>query len=648
MIQNPVSAGFFYFNFAGNMNYLSIENISRVLSDKVLFSDLSFGLNKGEKVGLIARNGAGKSSLLSILAGKAEADAGNVVIRNDIRVGYLEQHPSFTQSVSIREFIEKGHSEVFSIIHNYKDAIKNQTENFNPLTHQAFEEASHKMDVVNGWDYERKLVELLDLFKITDLSQNVDTLSGGQKKRLAIALVLLDDPDILLLDEPTNHLDIEMIEWLEKLLSQSNSTLLVVTHDRYFLDAVCDRIIELEQGKLYNYKGNYKFFLEKKAERIASEKTETEKARQLMKKELEWIRRMPKARTTKSKARIDSFQVVSEKASQNRNEKSINLGIKMARVGGKILEVDRVTKKFDDKVILDNFEYIFKRGERAGVIGKNGSGKSTFLNILSGMINPDLGSVTRGETTIFGYYTQEGLNVDESKRVIDVVKEIAEVVITPNGTALPVAQYLQYFLFTNEMQYTLVSKLSGGEKRRLHLLTVLIKNPNFLILDEPTNDLDIDTLNKLEEFLLDFKGCLILVSHDRYFLDKLVDHLFIFKGDGNITDYYGTYSEYKVMVDKQGRAEIKTSQNEVSVKEEAQSVTAKPKTKLTYKEKLELENLEKEIASLESEKSELENSMMSGSLNYEQLEINSKRITNIMADLDHKTERWIYLESYNE
>lgn len=630
------------------MNYLSIENISRVLSDKVLFSDLSFGLNKGEKVGLIARNGAGKSSLLSILAGKAEADAGNVVIRNDIRVGYLEQHPSFTQSVSIREFIEKGHSEVFSIIHNYKDAIKNQTENFNPLTHQAFEEASHKMDVVNGWDYERKLVELLDLFKITDLSQNVDTLSGGQKKRLAIALVLLDDPDILLLDEPTNHLDIEMIEWLEKLLSQSNSTLLVVTHDRYFLDAVCDRIIELEQGKLYNYKGNYKFFLEKKAERIASEKTETEKARQLMKKELEWIRRMPKARTTKSKARIDSFQVVSEKASQNRNEKSINLGIKMARVGGKILEVDRVTKKFDDKVILDNFEYIFKRGERAGVIGKNGSGKSTFLNILSGMINPDLGSVTRGETTIFGYYTQEGLNVDESKRVIDVVKEIAEVVITPNGTALPVAQYLQYFLFTNEMQYTLVSKLSGGEKRRLHLLTVLIKNPNFLILDEPTNDLDIDTLNKLEEFLLDFKGCLILVSHDRYFLDKLVDHLFIFKGDGNITDYYGTYSEYKVMVDKQGRAEIKTSQNEVSVKEEAQSVTAKPKTKLTYKEKLELENLEKEIASLESEKSELENSMMSGSLNYEQLEINSKRITNIMADLDHKTERWIYLESYNE
>lgn len=648
MIQNPVSAGFFYFNFAGNMNYLSVENISRVLSDKVLFSDLSFGLNKGEKVGLIARNGAGKSSLLSILAGKEEADAGNVVIRNDIRIGFLEQHPSFMQSLSIQEFIEKGHSEVFTIIHDYKTAIKNQTENFNPLTHQAFEEASHKMDVVNGWDYERKLVELLYLFKITDLSQNLDTLSGGQKKRLAIALVLLDDPDILLLDEPTNHLDIEMIEWLEKLLSQSNSTLLVVTHDRYFLDAVCDRIIELEQGKLYNYKGNYKFFLEKKAERIANEKTETEKARQLMKKELEWIRRMPKARTTKSKARIDSFQVVSEKASQNRNEKSINLGIKMARVGGKILEVDRVTKKFDDKVILDNFEYIFKRGERAGVIGKNGSGKSTFLNILSGMINPDHGSVTRGETTIFGYYTQEGLNVDESKRVIDVVKEIAEVVITPNGTALPVAQYLQYFLFTNEMQYTLVSKLSGGEKRRLHLLTVLIKNPNFLILDEPTNDLDIDTLNKLEEFLLDFKGCLILVSHDRYFLDKLVDHLFIFKGDGNITDYYGTYSEYKVMVEKQGRAEIKTSQNEVSVKEEAQSVTAKPKTKLTYKEKLELENLEKEIASLESEKSELENSMMSGSLNYEQLEINSKRITNIMADLDHKTERWIYLESYNE
>ena len=326
------------------MNYLSVENISRILSDKVLFSDLSFGLNKGEKVGLIARNGAGKSSLLSILAGKEMADSGNVVIRNDIRVGYLEQHPSFTQSVSIQEFIEKGHSEVFTIIHDYKTAIKNQTENYNPVTHQAFEEASHKMDVVNGWDYERKLIELLDRFKITDLSQNVDTLSGGQKKRLAIALVLLDEPDILLLDEPTNHLDIEMIEWLEKLLSQSNSTLLVVTHDRYFLDAVCDRIIEMDQGKLYSYKGNYKYFLEKKAERITNEKAETDKARQLMKKELEWIRRMPKARTTKSKARIDSFQVVSEKASQNKTEKSINLEIKMARVGGKILEVDRVSK----------------------------------------------------------------------------------------------------------------------------------------------------------------------------------------------------------------------------------------------------------------------------------------------------------------
>ncbi len=631
------------------MNYLSVENTSKILSDKVLFSDLTFGLEKGEKVAFIARNGAGKSSLLRILAARDSGDTGKVVVRNGIHIGYLEQHPEFNQHVTIQEYIENSHSEVFTILRDYQKAIDEQSAEFTGETHAAFERASRKMDQFHAWDYERKLKELLDRFRIIDLSQLVNTLSGGQKKRLALALVLLDEPDIFLLDEPTNHLDIDMIEWLEKRLSQTNVTLLVVTHDRYFLDSVCDRIIELDQGKLFQYKGNYEYFLEKKAERIQTEKTETDKARQLMKKELEWLRRMPKARTTKSKARIDAFDEISEKASGNKQSKNLNLEIKMSRVGGKILELEKVTKQYGAKVILNKFDYIFKKGERIGIIGVNGTGKSTFLNILAGKEKQYNGGVIKGETTVFGYYTQEGLKLDENKRVIDVVKDIAEYIPTANGSVLPVSQYLYHFQFTNEMQYTMVSKLSGGEKRRLHLLTVLVKNPNFLILDEPTNDLDIDTLNILEEFLSEFGGCLILVSHDRYFLDRLTDHLFIFEGDGLIRDFYGSYTEYKLSTAVRQKEDDRTKEWERKTsKEIAVKTIQKEKKKLSYKEKLEYQKLETEIEQLEAEKSELEIVMASGGLNYEELEKSAIRVMKIIELTDQKTERWLYLAAFED
>ena len=629
------------------MNYLSAENISKSFTDKILFSNLSFGLNKGDKVAMIAGNGAGKTTLLKILAGKDVPDHGKLVLRNGIKVGFLEQDPDFNQSLSIIKYIESSHSEVFTIIRDYKKALEIQSENYTEETHAIFETASTKMDQYHAWDYERRIIELLTRFNITDLEQSIDTLSGGQKKRLALAIVLLDNPDVLLLDEPTNHLDIEMIEWLEKHLSQSNITLLVVTHDRYFLDQVCNRIIELDYGKLYSYSGNYSYFLEKKAEREEIEKSEVDKARQLMKKELEWLRRMPKARTTKSKARIDSFYEIREKAAGNKIKQNINLEIKMTRVGGKILELEKVSKSYGILKILHHFDYIFKKGERIGIIGKNGAGKTSFLNVLTGKEKSNSGKVIKGETTVFGFYTQEGLKVDENKKVIDVVKDIAEVIITGNGSTLTASQFLHHFLFTAELQHTLVSKLSGGEKRRLLLLTVLIKNPNFLIMDEPTNDLDIATLNKLEEFLSDFGGCLILVSHDRYFLDKLIDHLFIFEGDGVIHDYYGTYSDYKLSIESLLKKQNKSNATRRKAgKENPDLNVPKEKTKLTYKENLELANLEKEINELEKEKNNLEKAITSGDKNYEELETISKRISDMIKEIDEKTTRWLELASF--
>jgi ATP-binding cassette subfamily F protein uup len=631
------------------LNYLSVENLSKHFGEKVLFENISFGLDKGDKIALIANNGTGKSSMLKILAGRDVGDSGRVVLRDGIKIGFLEQEPVLNENLTINELIREGNSEILSIIREYEKALEAQTTDYNDDTHKAFELASEKMDRFDAWDYERRLKELLSRFNISDLEQNIGTLSGGQRKRLALALVLLDNPDILLLDEPTNHLDIEMIEWLERFLQQSSVALLMVTHDRYFLDRVCNLILEMSDGKLFYHKGNYEYFLRKKAEREEVEKTETDKARQLMKKELEWMRRMPQARTTKSKARIDAFYETKERATGKKSQQELKLDVKMSRVGGKILEVESIKKSYGDIKIVEDFSYVFKKGERIGIIGKNGVGKSSFLNILTGKEQQDGGKVDKGQTIAFGYYSQEGIKIEEDKRVIDALKDIAEIIELGNGSKLSASQFLNYFMFTPDMQYTLVSNLSGGEKRRFYLLTVLIKNPNFLILDEPTNDLDLLTLNKLEEFLLNYKGCLILVSHDRYFLDKLSDHLFIFEGDGVIKDFYGSYTLYRNKLEEDERQ--KSKQKAIEKKFNKNEKKLKPKQnskKLTYKEQQEYETLEKGIENLESEKSELESAISSGITDYEKLQEISTRIAQIISLVDEKTLRWMELAEKTE
>ncbi len=629
------------------MNYLSAENISKYFGERTLFEGLNFGIQKGEKVALIAQNGAGKTTILNILAGKENSDSGEVRLREGIRIGYLEQEPNLNPSESINDLIKGSHSEVLAIIRDYEKALETQTQNYNEQNQQMFEEASAKMDKAKAWDYELRMKQMLNRFNITQLDQQIATLSGGEKKRLALALVLLDEPDLLILDEPTNHLDIEMIEWLEKFLLQSNITLLMVTHDRYFLDRVCNHILELNNNKLYHHKGNYEFYLQKSFEREEAEKTEIEKAKKLMKKELEWMRRMPRARTHKSKSRIDAFYQTKEKAHRGTIKKELKLEVKAARLGGKILEVKNLGKSYGETRIIQNFEYIFKKGERIGMIGKNGVGKSSFLNLLTQKEQGDNGEVIIGETTVMGYYTQSGISLNEEKGVLEALKEIAEVITMADGRKVTASQLLDQFMFPPKMQYSPISLLSGGERRRLHLLTVLIKNPNFLILDEPTNDLDLITLNKLEEFLENYQGCLILVSHDRYFLDKLVDHLFIFEGKGVLRDFYGRYTEYKNEKDELERLISKEKAQEKKA-EIQQQKTEKPKekTKLTFKEKIEYENLEKEIEKLENEKSELEFKLNEGSQDFQELEKNSKRIAELLEIIDEKTFRWMELDEY--
>jgi len=526
------------------MNYLSAENLSKNYGDKELFNNLSFGLHKGEKTALIANNGTGKSTLLKILVSKEESDSGKVTIRDGIKIAFLEQEPLLNISQTIDELIISSHTGVSKVIAEYEKALKAQDEFHRPEDQKALELATAEMDHKNAWDYERRLKQLLSLFRISDTTKNIEILSGGEKKRLALAMVLLDEPDLLILDEPTNHLDIDMIEWLEKYLSRSNLTLLMVTHDRYFLDRVCNHILEMSQGEFFYHNGNYEYFLQKKAEREETRQVETDKARQLMKTELEWLRRMPKARTHKSKSRIQAFDGIKEKASGIQSGPDLKLQLQVTRTGGKIMEIEHLSKKYDAINIVEDFNYLFKKGERIGIIGRNGSGKTSFLNLLTGIEKPDKGTIDTGQTIVLGYYKQAGITISSDKKVIDVVKEIAEVVIMGDGNSISASRFLEHFMFPVETQYKLVSKLSGGERRRLNLLTVLIKNPNFLILDEPTNDLDLLTLNKLEEFLINYSGCLILVSHDRYFLDKLTDHLFIFEGAGKIRDYYGQYSKY--------------------------------------------------------------------------------------------------------
>ncbi len=573
------------------MNILSIEELSKSYAGKVLFENISFGLNKGEKTALIANNGTGKSTLLKIIAGSDFADNGEIILRNGIRIAHLLQSPVFEGDFDISEYISSADLKVLDIIRKYNKAIEIQAIKNTALVREEVHHLTNLMDKLEAWDFDRRMTEMLNRFGITNLEQNINTLSGGQKKRLALALVLLDKPELLLLDEPTNHLDIEMIEWLENYLSDTQFTLLIVTHDRYFLDKICNNILELSGGKLFSYKGNYAYFLEKRDERIQKAKTEIEKANKLIKKELDWMRRMPKARTHKSKARIDAFYELKEKTSSGVNEQELNLEVRMSRLGGKIIELKEVSKSFGQIKIIDNFSFIFKKGERVGVIGKNGVGKSTFLNLLMGKEKADAGEIIRGDTLVPGYYTQEGMKVSQDKTVLEVVKDIAEIIVLGKNSLMTASQFLNYFLFSPKMQLQLVRKLSGGELKRLYLLTVLIKNPNFLILDEPTNDLDIVTLNKLEEFLASYKGCLVLVSHDRYFLDKLTDHLFVFQGNGKIKDFYGNYTEYKLWKEQ---FEKKEKERLSAAKEPARLRENKPKKHkgLSYKEKREYELLE--------------------------------------------------------
>tara|TARA_Y100000385_G_scaffold56233_1_gene53855 strand:+ start:5169 stop:7076 length:1908 start_codon:yes stop_codon:yes gene_type:complete len=616
------------------MNYLSVENISKSFGERVLFKGLSFGLSFGDKVALIANNGSGKTSMLKIIAGNDVPETGKVTLRNGIRVGYLEQEPNFNVENTINDLLYNSNTEVVKVIKEYESALENQSNNYNETNAERFEKASLAMDKLNAWNFENQLKQVLEKFKIVDLNQKVKILSGGQKKRLALVMLLIDTPDLLLLDEPTNHLDIEMIEWLEDYLKGQNITLLMITHDRYFLDRVCNHILELEDGKLYHHKGNYSYFLVKRDERETNFTVEISKAGRLMKKELEWIRKTPQARTTKSKSRVNNFENIKAKANSKKIKQELKLEVKMSRVGGKILELKKVYKSYGDLKILDGFDYTFKNGERIGIIGDNGVGKSTFLNIITQQQLPDSGKINVGETIIYGYFTQKGIVLKEDKRVIEVLKDIADVIIMSDGSKITASQLLEHFMFPSKMQYTYVSKLSGGEKRRLYLLTILMKNPNFLILDEPTNDLDLLTLNKLEEFLLDFKGCLILVSHDRYFMDKLTDHLFVFKGAGEIKDEYCSYSDYR----------LKLNNLEKEIEKEKVNESKLSANKLSFQQKKEHRNLEKQIKKLEHEKVQIENIFKDSSLDYDLMLEKNKDLENINQMLDEKIAKWMELE----
>ena len=618
------------------MNYLSVENISKAFGEKVLFEGLNFGLNYGDKVALVANNGSGKTSMLKIIAGKDVPGTGKVTVRNGIRIGYLEQEPVFNEKLTVNELLYSSNVEVVRIIREYESALEMQTNDYNDTTAERYEKSSVDMEKVDGWNFDNKLKQILSKFKIVDLEAKVEMLSGGQKKRLALALLLIDAPEMLLLDEPTNHLDIEMIEWLEDYLKNENITLLMITHDRYFLDRVCNHILELEDGKLYHHKGNYSYFLLKRDERESNFNVELSKAGRLMKKELEWIRKSPKARTTKSKARVDNFEVIKTKATSKKIKQELKLEVKMSRVGGKILELKKVYKSYGDLKILSGFDYTFKNGERIGIIGRNGVGKSTFLNIITQSLEADSGKINVGETIVYGYFTQKGIQLKQDKRVIEVLKDIAEVIVMSDGKKITASQLLEHFMFPSSMQFTYVSKLSGGEKRRLYLLTVLMKNPNFLILDEPTNDLDLLTLNKLEEFLLDFKGCLILVSHDRYFMDKLTDHLFIFKGNGVIKDEYSSYSEYRIKINEELKLEKKKEKK-------ALSESGKENT-FSYENRKEHKSLERQIEKLEEQKKQMEDFFKDSSVSYDLMHQKGKELEALNNLLDDKLNRWMELE----
>jgi ATP-binding cassette subfamily F protein uup len=619
------------------MNYLQLENISKSYGDLELFNDISFTVNKGDKVALIAKNGAGKTSLLHIVTGKDIADSGDILISKDIEIGYLEQTPKFDDNKTVLEAVFDSSKKIVSAIKAYNQALKQENQ-------QKLDVAIETMNRLNAWDYENTIKQILSRLKITEFDKEISLLSGGEKKRIALAHALINEADLLILDEPTNHLDLEMIEWLEEYLKKTKLSLLMVTHDRYFLDRVCNTIIEIDNKSLYKYKGNYSYFIEKRKERIENLKANIEKAKNLYRKELDWMRRMPQARATKAKARIDSFYETKEKAGIKLDDRSLDIQIKASRLGKKILELYNVHHSFGTIKIVDDFSYLFKRNEKIGIIGKNGSGKSSFLNIITGEIKQDKGRIERGESLQIAYYKQEGIQFDEDKRVIEVIKDIAESIQLNKNSTMSAAAFLRYWLFPDSMHYNLVATLSGGEKRRLYLMTVLMTKPNFLILDEPTNDLDIMTINVLEDYLRGFEGCLLVVSHDRYFMDEVLEHVFVFEGDGKIKDFPGTYTQYNDYLNIKKREE-----KQKAIKKEKPKPKPKEKTqKLSYKEQKELETLDEEIPKLEGEKAVLEQEMSSGLLEQEELFKKSNRIAEIMEIIDQKTLRWMELSEIAE
>ena len=622
------------------MNLLTVENISKSYGELVLFENLSFGINKDQKIALIAKNGTGKTSILNILSGADSPDTGQVNYRKSTRVSFLAQEPVMDPNLTVEETIFASDNEILQVIAKYEKALEN------PEDADAYQKAFEAMDRFEAWDFETQYKQILTKLKLDDLDAKVGKLSGGQKKRLALANSLINRPDLLVMDEPTNHLDLEMIEWLEEFFAKENITLFMVTHDRYFLERVCNEIMELENGQLYSYKGNYSYYLEKKEARIEQEATEQHKTKLLFKKELDWMRRQPKARTTKSKSRIDDFQDIKEKASQRRKDHQVQLELNMERVGSKILELHKISKSYPGKPILDKFEYVFQKGERIGIIGKNGTGKSTFLNIITGRDEPDAGKVVVGDTIKFGYYTQKGIKIKEGQKVIDVIREFGDYIPLMKGRQISAQQLLERFLFDRKKQYDYVEKLSGGERKRLYLCTVLIQNPNFLILDEPTNDLDIVTLNVLESFLMDFQGCLLVVSHDRYFMDKIVDHLFVFRGEAVVEDFPGNYSDFRAYEDSQVQEKRDQKDTQNSAKNNWKELDSKPK--LSYAEQQEFKKLEKEIQKLEKQKVTVQEKFTDSSLSGDAIDKLSIELKEVNESIDLKTERWFILSALQE